>query len=146
MYPFILSLFIVPVIVSGLLLILPKSISRILIIVTSFILSGIALYLFITINDPYHFAVPHYINKAVAFADIILLLYFGWVAIRRKSWLVGLLTILQVIAFAYLNSALSGEGGKQFMVDKLSVFMFLLINVISSIIAIYSLRYIEEEE
>ena len=146
MYPFIICLFLVPVIVSGLLLILPKSISRILIIATSFILSGISLYLFITINDPYRFAVSHYVNKAVAFADIILLLYFGLVAIRRKSWLVGLLTILQTAFFAYLNSKISGDGGMQFLVDKLSVFMFLLINVISSLIAIFSLKYIDEEE
>lgn len=127
-------------------MILPKSISRVLIIATSFVLSGISLYLFITINDPYQFAVPQHINKAVAIADILLLLYFGWVAIRRKSWLVGLLTILQVAAFAYLHYTISGEGGMQFLVDKLSVFMFLLINVISSLIAIYSLQYIDEEE
>jgi len=146
MYPFIISLFLIPVIVSGLLLIVPKSISRILIIATSFILSGISLYLFFTINDPFRFAVPHYLNKAVAIADIILLLYFGWVAMRRKSWLVGLLTILQVAAFAYIHSTIPGEEGMQFMVDKLSVFMFLLINVISSIIAIYSIRYIDEED
>jgi len=79
-------------------------------------------------------------------ADIILLLYFGLMAILRKSWLVGLLTILQVAAFAYIHSTIPGEEGMQFMVDKLSVFMFLLINVISSIIAIYSIRYIDEED
>jgi ech hydrogenase subunit A len=34
----------------------------------------------------------------------------------------------------------------QFMVDKLTVFMFLLINVISGIIAIYSIQYIDGED
>jgi ech hydrogenase subunit A len=145
MYPFIISLFIVPVIVSGLVLILPKSLSRILIIATSFILSGISLYLFITLNEPYHFGVPHYMNEVVTGADMMLLLYFGWVAIRRKSWLVGLMSILQLGALLYLLTIIPRVDEMQFMVDKLSVFMFLLINVISSIISIYSLQYIDEE-
>jgi ech hydrogenase subunit A len=146
MYPFIISLFIVPVIVSGLVLILPKSLSRILIIATSFILSGISLYLFITLNEPYHFGVPHYMNEVVTGADMMLLLYFGWVAIRRKSWLVGLMSILQLGALLYLLTIIPRVDEMQFMVDKLSVFMFLLINVISSLISIYSLQYIDEEE
>src|SRR5450759_382444 len=146
MYPFIISLFIAPVIVSGLVLILPKSLSRILIIATSFILSGISLYLFITLNEPYHFGVPHYMNEVVTGADIMLLLYFGWVAIRRKSWLVGLMTILQLGALLYLLTIIPRVDEMQFMVDKLSVFMLLLINVISSLISIYSLQYIDEED
>ena len=146
MYPFIISLFIVPVIVSGLVLILPKSLSRILIIATSFILSGISLYLFITLNEPYHFGVPHYMNEVVTSADMMLLLYFGWVAIRRKSWLVGLMSILQLGALLYLLTIIPRVDEMQFMVDKLSVFMFLLINVISSLISIYSLQYIDEED
>ena len=146
MYPFIISLFIVPVIVSGLVLILPKSLSRILIIATSFILSGISLYLFITLNEPYHFGVPHYMNEVVTGADMMLLLYFGWVAIRRKSWLVGLMSILQLGALLYLLTIIPRVDEMQFMVDKLSVFMFLLINVISSLISIYSLQYIDEED
>ena len=146
MYPFIISLFIAPVIVSGLVLILPKSLSRILIIATSFILSGISLYLFITLNEPYHFGVPHYMNEVVTGADMMLLLYFGWVAIRRKSWLVGLMSILQLGALLYLLTIIPRVDEMQFMVDKLSVFMFLLINVISSLISIYSLQYIDEED
>jgi len=146
MYLFIISLFIVPVIVSGLVLLLPKSISRILTIATSIILSGISLYLFITLNEPYRFGVPHYMNEVVAGADIVLLLFFGWVAIRRKSWLVGLMTILQFGALTYLLTIMPKEHEMQFMVDKLSIFMFLLINVISSIIAIYSLQYIDDED
>ncbi len=145
MYTLIVCLFIVPVIVSGLLLILPKSLSRILIIASSCFLSAIALYLFISINEPYYFGVPHFVNEAVAGADILLLLYFGWVAINKKSWLVGMMTILQLGALVYLLTILPAGQEMQFMVDKLSVFMFLLINVISSLIAIFSIQYIDAE-
>ncbi len=141
-----MSLFILPVIVSGLVLILPKLLTRILVITTAFVLSGISLYLFISIKEPYHFGVPHYMNEVVAAADIILLLYFGWIATRRKSWLVGLMTILQLGILLYLLNSNVVESSMQFMVDKLSLFMFLLINVISSIISIFSLKYIDEED
>ena len=146
MYLFIISLFIIPIIVSGLVLILPKIFSRILIIATSIILSGISLYLLITIKEPFHFGVPHYMNEFVSVTDILLLLYFGSVAIRKKSWLVGLLTILQLGTLIYLLTIIPGEHEMQFTVDKLSVFMFLLINVISGIISIFSLQYIDEED
>jgi ech hydrogenase subunit A len=146
MYLIIVSLFIIPIIVSGLVLILPKIFSRILIIATSIILSGISLYLFITIKEPFHFGVPHYMNEVVSVTDILLLLYFGSVAIRKKSWLVGLLTILQLGTLIYLLTIIPGEHEMQFTVDKLSVFMFLLINVISGVISIFSLQYIDEED
>ena len=145
MNPFILSLFIAPVMVSILVLLLPKSLAKILIIATSFLLSGISVYLFMTIKEPFHFGLPNYMNDVIAGADILLLLYFGWIAIREKSLLVGLMTLLQLAALTYLLTVKPTVGTGQFIIDKLSVFMFLLINSISSLIAVFSLKYIEEE-
>jgi len=146
MYPLISSLFILPVVVSGLVLILPKLLSRILVISTAFILSTISLYLFISIDQPYHFSVPEHMNHLVADADIILLFFFGGIAIRRKNLLVGLMTILQLGILLYLLNNNPLDNSTQFIVDKLSLFMFVLINVISSIICVFSLKYIDEEE
>lgn len=145
MNPFILSLFIAPVMVSILVLLLPKSLAKILVIATSFLLSGISVYLFMTIKEPFHFGLPNYMNDVIAGADILLLLYFGWIAIREKSLLVGLMTLLQLAALTYLLTVKPTVGTGQFIIDKLSVFMFLLINSISSLIAVFSLKYIEEE-
>ena len=146
MYPFIISLFIIPTVVSGLLLVFPKKLSGILIIATSIVLSGISLYLFLRIKVPFYFGVPAYMNSVISGADILLLLYFGSVAIRKKSWLVGLLTVLQLSALLYILYIVPADREMQFMVDKLTVFMFLLINVISGIIAIYSIQYIDGED
>lgn len=145
MNPFIISLFIAPVMVSILVLLLPKSLAKILIIATSFLLSGISVYLFMTIKEPFHFGLPNYMNDVIAGADILLLLYFGWIAIREKSLLVGLMTLLQLAALTYLLTVKPTVGTGQFIIDKLSVFMFVLINTISSLIAVFSLQYIEEE-
>ncbi len=145
MLPLISSLFILPVVVSGLILVLPKFLARILVITTAFILSAVSVYLYISAGQPLHFAVPFYINHIAAAADLLLLLFFAWIAIRRKSALVGVMTILQLGALLYLLKENAVESSVQFMVDKLSIFMFLLINVISSIISIFSLKYIDEE-
>lgn len=146
MVSFISSLFLLPVIVSGLVLILPKKLSRVLVIATAVILTALSLYLFLSIDQPYRFSAPEYLNKVVIGADFLLLLFFGWVAIKRKSLLVGVMTVLQLGASIYLVQNAGAENTVQFMVDKLSLFMFLLINVISSIICIFSLKYIDEED
>ncbi len=143
---FIFSLFILPAFAGILVLILPKTLTRILVIASSISLSAIAVYLLVSLSKPYYFGVPLFLNEWVAGADIILLLYFGWVAIKRKSWLTGLLTILQLGTLLYLLKYMPAEKGLQFMVDKLSVFMFLVINILSGIIAIFSLQYIEQED
>jgi ech hydrogenase subunit A len=146
MVPFICSLFILPVIVSGLVLILPKNLSKVLVITTALILTAVSLYCFISIDQPLFFSAPEYTNEIVVGADLLLLLFFAGVAIKRKSALVGLLTVLQLGASVYLLLNSEGTKAAQFMVDKLSLFMFLLINVISSIICIFSLKYIDEED
>lgn len=146
MYPLISSLFVLPLIVSGLLLILPKFLSRIFVIVTAIILSFVSVYLFISIEKPIHLQLPLYVDQVVTAADVVLLLFFAYIAIRRKSMLVGLLTAAQFMASLYLIKNNSLESTFQLSIDKLSCFMFLLINVISGIIAIFSLRYIDEEE
>ena len=145
MYSLVVSLFLLPVLVSVLLLILPKSIAKILVIAASLVLSALSLIVFINTGRAYYLGIPHYVNDWVAIADILLLLYFGWMALRKRSGLVGLLTVLQLGGLLYLLATRPASQSPQFMVDKLSAFMFLLINVISGIIAIYSLRYIEEE-
>lgn len=146
MVSLICSLFVLPVIVSGLVLILPKNLSKVLVITTALILTAVSLYCFISIGQPLFFSAPEYTNEIVVGTDLLLLLFFAGIAIKRKSALVGLLTVLQLGASVYLLLNSEETKAAQFMVDKLSLFMFLLINVISSIICIFSLKYIDEED
>jgi ech hydrogenase subunit A len=145
MYPLISSLFILPLVVSGLLLILPKFLSRIFVIITALFLSSVSVYLFIYIPGPIRLQLPPYVNEIVAAADILLLLFFAQIAIRRKSLVIGLLTVAQLTVSLYLIKNNSLESSFQLVIDKLSCFMFLLINIISGIIAVFSLKYIDGE-
>ena len=145
----VLSLFALPPIAGLLLLILPKVLGRIVTILSVVALSAISVYLFVNFDKPFQILIPGYSDKAVMIADVLLLAYFAFIAIKRKSVLVGLLTIGQAIALGYLIKLLGNhEGGihAQFYVDRLSLFMFLLINIVSGIIATYSLQYIDEED
>lgn len=146
MIPVILSLFIIPVIAGSLIMFLPWKKTKSIVITTALLLSAISVYLFINFDQPYYFSVPQYLNKVVAGIDILLLVYFGWVAIRLKNWKVGLLSMIQLALLFYLLKVIPSGHVMQFMVDKLGVFMFLLINIISGIIAVYSTRYIDEED
>ena len=146
MIPVIFSLFIIPVIAGSLIMFLPWKKTKSIVITTALLLSAISVYLFINFGQPYYFSVPQYLNKVVAGIDILLLVYFGWVAIRLKNWKVGLLSMIQLALLFYLLKVIPSGHVMQFMVDKLGVFMFLLINIISGIIAVYSTRYIDEED
>lgn len=146
MYSLITLLFVVPVLISLLLLIVPRSLTKPLVITAALLLSAVSVYLFINTKNVYYFGVPAYVNTIVAAADILLLVFFGWIAIKRRSWIVGLMSLLQLGGLLYLLNSIPAHHSLQFMVDKLSLFMFLLINIISGIIAVYSLRYIDEED
>lgn len=145
MYSLITSLFVVPVLISLLLLFIPRSLAKPLVITAALFLSAVSVYLFINTEGVYYFGVPAYVNDIVAVADIMLLVFFSWIAIKRRSWIVGLMSLLQLGGLLYLLNNIPVHHSLQFMVDKLSLFMFLLINIISGIIAVYSLKYIDEE-
>ncbi len=141
----LVGLFVLPLVVSALLLVVHKNLARWLVIAASIFISAFAFYAFFNTNSAFYVALPKYANEVIAGADILLLLFFGWVAVRKKSVLVGLLSVLQLGGLLYLVKTLPTTEAPQLMADKLSAFMFVLINVISGIIAIFSLRYIDEE-
>lgn len=142
---YLTGLYLLPVLIGGILLIAPAVLARIIVILGSILLSVLALIVYFSVSEPVYFTVPHYVNILVAGADILMLLYFGWVALQRRNILVGVLSIVQLGGLFYLLQNLPEQTALPFMVDKLSTFMFLLINIISGIIAVFTLRYIEEE-
>ncbi len=142
----IFSLFVVPIVASFLLLVSPKILGRFITIATVSVLSIISFYIFLNFDQPFQLAVPSVINQLVVIADIALLIYFGYVAIKNRSAIVGIMTILQLAAVIYLLIIAPHAEAPQFFIDKLSLFMFLLINVISGVIAVFALKYIDEED
>ncbi|MBK7098478.1 MAG: hypothetical protein IPH58_09135 [Sphingobacteriales bacterium] len=132
------SLFVIPAIVSFLLLFIPKKAARLLTILTAFVLSFISLYLFgISGNQPISFSVPHYVNKIVIVADFLLLAYIIVQGFLQRSILVWVLAAIQAGVLGYLVAKMPHIEFQQFYVDKLSIFMFILVNVVSGVIAVF---------
>ncbi|MCU0403739.1 MAG: hypothetical protein MUE99_04260 [Chitinophagaceae bacterium] len=146
MESYLSGLFFLPLLVSLLLLILPKNLVKPLVIVAAVALSAMSVIAFSNISGAQYITAPDYTNNIVFGLDVLLLCFFGWVAIQRKSLWVGILSVVQLAGLIYLFFNLSHTQSAQLMVDELSGFMFILINVISSIIAIFSLKYIEQED
>ncbi len=76
--------------------------------------------------------------------DIMLLGYFAYVGFKSQNKKILFLSLLQLA----ILFALEGYGSKQgddIIVDKLSVFMFLLVNIVGSLILLYAIRYIKDE-
>jgi len=143
----IVSLFVLPVIVSLLLLFLPKAVARVVTILATLVLSGISLYLYYYAGDqPIQFSVPAVVDKVVLIADFALLAYILAQGFLQRNVWVGVLAVLQAIILGYLTMYMPHGEYMQFYVDSLSLFMFILVNVVSGVIAIYSLRYIDEEK
>lgn len=145
MEPFIAGLFLLPLAISAMVLITPKNLTKPLVISAAFILSALSVFSWFNLDRTLMVSLPAYVNQGVAGLDILLLVFFGWTAIRKKSLLVGMLTLVQTGGLVYLLTGMPHIEAPQLMVDKLSAFMFLLINIISSIIAIFSLKYMEDE-
>ncbi len=142
----VVSLFVIPAIVSLVILIFPRVLVRITTILAAVVLSALSLYLYIYGGDGVlRFSAPTYMDTIVLVADFMLLAYILVQGIKQRNILVWSLALVQGGLLAYLSGHMPHEGTMQFYVDKLSIFMFLLVNVISGVIAIYSLKYIEDE-
>ncbi len=146
MVSFIVSLFLLPVAVSALLLVLPKQAAKVVTISATLVLTGISLYLYYYAGDQViQFSVPSFVDTLVLVADFLLLAYVLYEGFRQKTVLVWGLAAIQAGVLAYLAMNMQHIAHTQFYVDKLSLFMFILVNLVSGVIAVYSLKYIEDE-
>lgn len=145
MEPTIAGLFLLPLFISVILLIAPKNLAKSIVTFSALILSALSVYTWLTLDQTIWISLPPIANKVVAAIDIALLVFFGFIAIRQKSLLIGIFSLLQLALLVYLVSAAPHTAAPQLMIDKLSTFMFLLINIISGIIAIFALQYMEDE-
>ena len=92
----------------------------------------------------------HFWNWVVVVLDYLLLVYFLYVGIRRKSWLISLLSLAQIVLLAWLEFGLAkGEEAlvkPLFYIDWLSIVMALVICIVGSMIVLYALNYMPDHE
>lgn len=85
-----------------------------------------------------------YLSIPFLVTDIVLLGYFATIGYASRNRKILFLSIAQA-AFLFLLESFSSREGYDIVVDKLSLFMFLLVNIVGSLILIYAVRYIKDE-
>lgn len=91
------------------------------------------------------YVLPHGAAVAAALLDAGLLLYFVRQGIKHASEPVWALALAQLLLFAVAELAFPHVSSPALVVDGLSRLMFLIINVVGSVIVFYAVAYMEYE-
>lgn len=84
--------------------------------------------------------------SSTALADFLLLAYFLWVALRRKSILTVIFVLPQAALLALLESLPHAPATNLFYADRLSLILVSVISVVGSLICLWALPYMREHE
>lgn len=109
----------------------------------SAILIASSLFAYLSYESAFILSLPD-LNPFFMAADAVLLLYFASVGWKSRHKLILALSIVQIVLLGVLESFHTPQGF-DILVDPLSVFMFLLINIVGSLILLYAHRYIRDE-
>ncbi len=145
MQGYILALIFTPLVFA---IILPFNSVRVRNIVTYsavFFLSLLSIGVFFQ-TDIIRLEFSHLLHNLFIAADIILLLFFIFVGLKKKNNLVTSLALVQSALFCYFLFQDPFISSSDIVVDKISSIMLLVVNIVGGIIIIYSLRYIDTEE
>jgi len=70
-------------------------------------------------------------------------LYLGW---RARSWLIAALAVAELVLLAVLALGQPADPGPAVLVDSLALILILITSTVGSLIVLYSLRYMREDE
>lgn len=85
-------------------------------------------------------------EELIAAADAVLILYFIYQGVTFNARLVTLLGGVQWVLYGWAEWMVPDTGGAFMIVDDLSKFMFLIINIVGGVIIVYAVEYMRYEE
>ena len=89
---------------------------------------------------------PHWVDYAITIYDFGLLGYFLYQGIKNKSILVSALAILQLVLLIIVILMIEHSNTANIYVDKLTVFMYMIVAIVGVPIAIFATKYMEYDE
>ncbi len=89
---------------------------------------------------------PHWVDYAITIYDFGLLGYFLYQGIKNKSMLVSALAILQLVLLIIVILMIEHSNTANIYVDKLTVFMYMIVAIVGVPIAIFATKYMEYDE
>ena len=142
----LLILLLLPVVVSAILLLIPSErMQYVLSAGLLAVLSATALSLYMT-PGILSFGLGHTFEWMIVVADVALLLYFVYQGLKFDARRVTLLAVVQLLLYGWAESVVPEASAAAVIVDDLSKFMFLIINVVGGIIVFYAVKYMSYEE
>ena len=109
------------------------------------VLTAIGLHLWFNVNSPLTFQPPHFVDWLILVYDYGLLLYFLKQGIENKNPLVSVLAIIQILLLSWVLLIKPESNIPNVYVDKLTVFMYLIVGVVGSLITLFATRYMRDE-
>ncbi len=143
MYMFIL-LVLLPLFLAIGLWWIPFRFLQLTILLFSFVLSFCSILLYIS-PETFSFSLGFFLTILIIVVDIVLILYFLKEGLAFKNYKVWSLALAQLLLFGLAEFLIASNVNADFIVDKLSIFMFLVINIVGSLIVVYALWYINKE-
>jgi len=139
-------LIILPILFAGIILVNKTATKNLVAIFFVAVLALASLVSYFSFESPYVADLPHFSHSLFIFVDIVLLLYFLVQGIVKTHSVVTLLSLAQLVLYGVLLSLSQTISSSDILIDKLSIMMYLIINMVGGIIIIYSLKYIQSEE
>jgi ech hydrogenase subunit A len=110
------------------------------------ILIATSVYLSMTFENSFYMHLPSFFDYIFIIIDYSLLGYFAYQGYKHKHNLILGLASIQIVIFSGLLYIMPHSDMANLYIDKLSIFMYLLINVVGGIIVIYAIEYIKAED
>ncbi|MGE5707894.1 MAG: NADH-quinone oxidoreductase subunit L [Bacteroidota bacterium] len=99
------------------------------------------------LHGPDEFTVHwEHLGTLVEGIEWLLLFFFGYLAIRFRSFWVGLFTAAQMGLLAFTMTQFKGEATPTFFVDQLTIILVLVVSLVGSLIALYAIPYMEHAQ
>jgi ech hydrogenase subunit A len=141
----VVTLFLLPIAAAVLMLALPLRMLQYLLSVAVLGILGVGAFVLIADPSIWTFHIPHTLHLAIIGADIALLLFFLYQGKRFGNLKVMGLAALQLVLYGYIETIAPQGGTSEIVVDHLSTFMFLIINIVGGIIVLYAIKYMKDE-
>lgn len=133
--------------VFGTLLFLPFSFARRgLVVAFALLLAFLSVVFFFSFESPIALEIHPYFHLLFLSIDTFLLLYFLSQGIIKRSKLVSLLALVQIVLFAFVVFLEPAPSSATLFIEKTSAFMYLIINIVGGAIIVFALEYMQNEQ
>lgn len=144
----LLFLILFPIIAACLLLFVKRTALRyVVVVISALAIGGATIYLLRYISaGAVYFAVPSgTVDPLMVIIEMGLALFIIYMGVKFKNYLAIALAVVQAALVVYLETTYSGSLHvvNNLFIDQFSIIMALIIGIIGSLIAVYSVRYME---